>query len=251
MYFTDEEKEIIKKIAKKNRYSIDDFFKDNFIDREKIELKEQWNSYPLKGFYTKDMIMDKAFLPSKQDNEIRRKCNKEVTEVYDFKEEYIKKIDVFIKVWNILKECKFTYVKSTTKDKVILNFRNFGSKKNEQIIEDHCKDYEDYSLNEFIVIVDSLSQFIKDDFKTKDEIHMEKTLKSADNSFKVSLWIAGISIFLSVLSIGLSVFTIVKESEVKVKNLNDIKIEKLEKQLEITNKELGGIKGLLNQKKKI
>ena len=44
MHFTDEEKEIIKKIALKERYTLNDFFRDNYEKRPKENLHRDWRA---------------------------------------------------------------------------------------------------------------------------------------------------------------------------------------------------------------
>jgi len=226
MYFTDEEKEIIKYIANKGSYSISSFFDDNFKNREVIKIEKEFQPTP-NGW---------DFFPKLANFRISSETSAKVFEI-----EYTILLVNFIKIWNILKSINLVVDKSISPDKIKENFTNFAT--NNEISLELCIEYETYCTKEMLVIKNQLKEFISNGYKTQDEIHMEKALKSADKSYKVSLWIAGISI-------ALSIYAIVKDNEVKVNNLNEIKVEKLEKQLELTNKELVEIKKLLNQKKK-
>lgn len=240
MYFTEEEKEIIRKIALKERYSINEFFKDNFVNRKIIKISDEWQ-YVLKDYWTRDRKMDEILISSKSDPFLKQISH--IIEIYVFETNHKILLDKYIKVWTWLEKNNYLISKKISKEKIKLNFRNFGKIYNENyntIDTTQCNDYEDYAFKETIVIQSDLKEFIDNDFKTKDEIRIEEetnarneALKDAKKSFLVSVIIAFVSIIVSVIPLF-------KDDKVIIKN--QVNTKKLEKQLEETTQELKDIK---------
>lgn len=254
MYFTDEEKEIIKKISIKNRYSIDDFLNDTILDRENIKIGKALCSVSTKydfHYFVRDSDED---------------C-------YLFKENYRSSLDKFIKVWTMLKETKLIIEINNSALNIEKNIRNLIIKNDKGIYVLNnilYFEFEDFLTKELIVIQSDLQDFINDGYKTKEEIEQEQeilarnqaladsrdSVKYAQESVihsrtsveisKISLkWTIGVAVvsgFISIISLGFSINSYNKETEVKVKNLNEINIQQLEAQLKLTNAELNNIK---------
>ncbi len=215
MYFTDEEKEIMKKIALKDRYNVNDFLMDNFSDED-----------------------ISRFIPLNEQHKLE--------------------INQFIYIWKLLLTIGFAIELRIPNTKIRNNLKLFFKDVNEEIaFSNNIQfDYESFICNELLIFQQNLKDFINDGFKTKEEIEQEKEIQArnqalADSRDSVKIarkslyWTIGVAVvsgLISIISLGFTIKSYNKETEVKVKNLNEINTQQLESQLKQTNQELKDIK---------
>ncbi len=249
MYFTNEEKEIITNIAKKDRYSINDFFIDNLPNRKPEKLSSDWNRFTLSEFW----YFDGGKLG------LRNIDMKQNSEIFIFENSYKTLVDKFVKIINILSNLNMIVSLKVDTQYVLNNFKNFGYiVKNEfdsgdirlsfHIMDTWCKQYEKYCTIELLIIQSDLENFIHDGFQTKEEIERDEERKSRNEALrnaKKSFWV---SVFLALLSVGVSVIPLFKDNKVIVKN--QINTQQLESQLKQTNQELKDIKAKFKELEK-
>lgn len=249
MSFTDEEKEIIKDIAKKDRYTLNDFFEDHFRERGEKKLSSNWDRYTLSNFW----FFDGGQLG------LRNVTMSEETKIFIFDEEYKASTDKFIKIMNILKNMNMIITLKVDIQNVQNNFRNFGSiyttpfptgetKEFFYIDDKLCKQYEEYCVIEFLVVQSDLQEFINNDFKTKDELRIEDEIKARNEALKDAKNSFWVSVFLALLSVAVSIIPLFKTDKVIIEN--QINTQQLELQLKQTNLELQEIKDKFETLKK-
>lgn len=223
MYFTNEEKTIIYKIAVKEIYTLNDFFEDNYPDRN-LCVTESSYSPDVKGWENTGKLMNLLMSQG--------------TEGYEFKNDYLDLMIRFIKIWEYLDNNHYVVNKSINHDKIKKNFKNFIIKSS--ISNEMTVDYEIYCTKEMVVIQSDLQDFINDGFKTKDELRIEEEIKARNEALKDAKKSFWISFILAMVSIAVSVIPFFKDDKVIIKN--QINTQQLEIQLKQTNQELKDIK---------
>ena len=220
MHFTNEEKEIIKNIAKKDRYTLNDFCEHYFPYRETIELKE--------GYYSNLNI-----------------CSVSVSNnlgIYLFDSSYKEPITKFLYLWKLLIDKNFAVELEIIDYKVSRNVRNFFElRDNKYTFSNDCRyEYHEFWCKEIMILESKLQEFINDGFKTKDELRIEDEIKARNEALKDAKKSFKISVFLAILSVLVSVIPLFKDDKVIVKN--QVNTQQLEAQLKQTNQELKDIK---------
>ena len=134
--------------------------------------------------------------------------------------------------------------------KIKINIENFGIKESSGyfINEELCKDYEDFLLKELIIFRERIQEFINDNFKTKDELNIEEEKKARNEALKDAKKSFWVSVFLALLSVVVSVIPLFRDDKVIVKN--QINTQQLEAQLKQTNQELKDIKNKFEELQK-
>lgn len=231
MHFTDEEKEIIKKIALKERYTLNDFFRDNYEKRPKENLHRDWRAQ--NGW-----------------NNFAKLNGIILYDAYEFHADYQIELEKFISIWIILEKINLVSDKIINSKKIKINIENFGIKESSGyfINEELCKDYEDFLLKELIIFRERIQEFINDNFKTKDELNIEEEKKARNEALKDAKKSFWVSVFLALLSVVVSVIPLFKDDKVIVKN--QINTQQLESQLKQTNQELKDIKNKFEELQK-
>ena len=228
MHFTDEEKEIIKKIALKERYTLNDFFADNFKNRVTVKIIKSYSSPFGESWY---------IIESESD-------------VFIFQSSYKLVVNKFIYIWKILVNIDFAVELKIVDGKIKENSKNFFYKENGEIgfLNNIAFDYEYFFRNELLVFQSNLQQFINDGFKTKEELRIEEEIKARNEALKDAKKSFWVSVFLAVLSVVVSVIPLFKDDKVIVKN--QINTQQLESQLKQTNQELKDIKNKFEELQK-
>lgn len=221
MYFTDEEKEIVKKIALKDRYTLNDYLVDNTIERESHKITRDYSN----------PLTDRINVI--ENNSI----------VYIFKDSYKLSVNKFIYIWKVLVNIDFAVELKMYDKSILKNAKNFFHRdENNEIkyLTDEGFNYEYFCRNELLIFQQNLQQFINDGFKTKDELRIEDEIKARNEALKDAKKSFRISVFLAILSVLVSVIPLFKDDKVIVKN--QVNTQQLEAQLKQTNQELKDIK---------